>query len=52
MSVKLYESYAWMHRRFVIDKLTEAEMAQLANTTQMTIHRWLVKHKLKKEKRR
>lgn len=50
--VKLWTSYAWMHRRYVIDKLTEQEMAALADTTQATINRWLIKHKLKKEKRR
>lgn len=50
--VKLYKSYAWMRRRYVIDKLTEQEMAQLADTTQATINRWLERHGLKKEKRR
>jgi len=48
--IKLYESYAWMHRRYVIDGLTEDQIAGLARTSQATIHRWLIKHKLKKEK--
>lgn len=52
MTIKLYESYAWMHRRYVIDKLKEEDMAALANTTQATINRWLDKHGLKKKKRR
>jgi len=37
-----------MHRRYIIDRLTEQEIAQLAQTTQVTIHRWLIQHKLKK----
>lgn len=49
--VKLWKSYAWMHRRYVIDKLTEQEMAQLADTTQATINRWLERHGLKKKRR-
>lgn len=49
--VKLWTSYEWMHRRYVVDKLTEAEIAQLANTTQATINNWLHKHGLKKKRR-
>lgn len=47
--IKLYESHAWLHRRFVIDRLTEQEIAALANTSQPTIHRALIKQGLKKK---
>lgn len=46
--IKLWESYAWLHRRYVIDRLTEEQIASLANTSQPTIHRALIKNKLKK----
>lgn len=48
--VKLYKSYAWMHRRYVIDKLSEQDIAALADTTQATINRWLEKHGLKRKR--
>lgn len=44
---KLYKSYYWMHRHYVIKKMTEEEIAELAETTQPTINRWLKKHELK-----
>lgn len=48
MRVKLYESYAWMRKRYVSERKTEQEIAELAGTTQVTINRWLRKHGLKK----
>lgn len=50
MAVKLYESYRWMHKKYVMERLTEQEIAKLANTTQATINRWLVKHELKRKR--
>lgn len=47
MKVKLYASYAWMRRKYITERLTEQEIAKLANTTQATISRWLTKHGLK-----
>lgn len=48
--VKLYASYAWMRKKYTVERLTEAEIAELAGTTQATINRWLVKHQLKKDR--
>lgn len=45
--VKLYTSRRWMHKRYVIEKLSEEEIAKLANTNQSTINRWLKKLELK-----
>ncbi len=38
-----------MHKRYVLDKLTEAEIAELAGTNQSTINRWLRKLELKRD---
>lgn len=48
--VKLYTSYAWMRKKYVVERLTEQEIANLAGTTQVTINRWLEKHGLKKKR--
>lgn len=47
---KLYTSYKWMYRKYVTEKKTEAEIAAEAGTTQVTINRWLEKHKLKRNR--
>jgi hypothetical protein len=39
-----------MYRKYVTEKKTEQEIADEAGTTQVTIHRWLVRHKLKKDR--
>jgi DNA-binding MurR/RpiR family transcriptional regulator len=46
--VKLYTSYAWMRKKYWVERLTEQEIADLAGTNQSTINRWLRKHELKK----
>lgn len=51
MSTKLYTSKTWMRRKYVVEKLTEEEIAKLANTTQATVNRWLTKFDLKKKRR-
>lgn len=48
---KLYTSYAWMRKRYVVDHKTEQEIAAEAGTTQATINRWLEKHGLKQKRR-
>lgn len=48
---KLYTSKNWLYKRYVVERLTEAEIAKLADTTQVTIHRWLEKFELKKKRR-
>lgn len=50
MRVKLYTSKRWLHKKYVIERLTEQEIADLAGTTQVTINTWLRKHGLKKER--
>ena len=47
---KLYKSYAWMKKKYWDERLTEQEIAELANTTQATINNWLNKHGLKKKR--
>ena len=47
---KLYTSFAWMRKKYVVEKKTEQEIAELAGTTQATINRWLEKHGLKKKR--
>lgn len=51
LRVKLYTSKQWMHKKYVVEKLTEQEIAELANTTQATINNWLHKHGLKRKLR-
>lgn len=48
--VKLWTSYAWMRRKYYVEKLTEAEIAKQAGTTQVTINTWLKRHGLKKRR--
>lgn len=45
--IKLWTSRAWMRKKYVVEKLTETEIAELAGTNQSTINRWLRRHKLK-----
>jgi transposase len=44
----VYKSRRWMHKRYVIDKMTEEEIAKLAGTNQSTINRWLRRLELKR----
>jgi hypothetical protein len=45
--VKLWTSYRWMRKKYVVERLSEEEIAVLANTNQSTINRWLKKHELR-----
>lgn len=45
--VKLYESRRWLYRKYWVERLSETEIAKLADTDQSTINRWLRKHELK-----
>jgi hypothetical protein len=47
-SDKLHTSYKWMWLRYVKDRMTEQEIAELAGVDQATINRWLERHNLKK----
>lgn len=46
--VKLWTSKAWLRKKYVIEKLSEQEIAELAKTNQSTINRWLRKFELKR----
>lgn len=46
--VKLWTSKAWMRKKYLVEKLSETEIAELAGTNQSTINRWLRKHELKR----
>lgn len=48
--IKLYTSYAWLRRKWLVEKLTEQEIADLAGTTQVTINRYLKQFGLRKER--
>lgn len=48
---KLYRSYNWMRRKFIVERLSEEEIAKLANTTQVTVNTWLKKHGLRRPAR-
>lgn len=47
MVIKLYTSKRWLKRKYVEQGLTEEKIAELANTSQATINRWLKIHGLK-----
>jgi len=46
-SLKLYTSKRWLTRKYVTEGLTEQKIADLANTSQATINRWLRLYGLK-----
>lgn len=48
--LKLYKSKAWLRRKYLVEKLSEPEIARLAGTTQVTINRYLREYGLKKER--
>ena len=37
-----------MYKKYIRERLSEEEIAELAGTNQSTINRWLRKHELKK----
>ncbi len=50
--MKLYESYAWLHKRYVIEKKTIKQMAEESKCSHMTIQRYLEKYGLIKNQRK
>lgn len=50
MAVKLYQSEKWLTKKYVYDRLTESEIAELCGTSQVTINRYLRKFGLKKDR--
>lgn len=47
LRVRLWTSKAWLRKKYVVEKLSEQEIAELANTNQSTINRWLRNFELK-----
>lgn len=46
--VKLYRSEDWLRRKYLHEHLSEVEIAKLANTSQVTINKWLRKFGIRK----
>jgi hypothetical protein len=46
--MRLYTSYRWMYRKYLVERKTEQEIAEEAETNQSTVNRWLKRHGLKK----
>lgn len=49
---KLYESQAWLYKRYVVEKKKTTEMAQEAGCSHMTIQRALEKYGMIKNQRK
>lgn len=47
MTDKLYTSYNWMRKKYLVERWSQAKIAEYCGTTQVTISRWLSKHGLK-----
>lgn len=47
---KLHTSKKWLYRKYVIERMTEQQIAAEAGTDQATINRWLHRHELKRKK--
>ena len=47
---KLYTSRRWLYKKYVVERLTEQEIASLAGTTQATINNWIKRHELNRKK--
>jgi len=43
MVLKLYQSETWLKQQYQVNKFSLEEIARLANTTPMTIYRYLSK---------
>jgi hypothetical protein len=46
--VRLWQSEAWLRRKYLHERLSETEIAELAGTSQVTINAWLKRFGLKK----
>lgn len=45
---KLYTSYVFMRKRYIVERKTEQEIADELGVNQSIINRWLVRHNLKR----
>lgn len=50
--MRLYESQAWLYKRYVVEKKKTTEMAQEAGCSHMTIQRALEKYGMIKNQRK
>lgn len=48
---KVYTSRAWLYKKYIVERLTEEEIAELGQTSQATINRWLKHFNLKVKRR-
>ena len=48
--MKLYESMDWLHKRYILEKISIVKMAKEAGCSHMTIQRALEKNGLVKKK--
>lgn len=48
MRVKLYANKRWLRKKYVMDDMTEEEIAELCNVDRATINRYLRKFELKR----
>ena len=48
---KLYQSKAWLSKRYLVEKKTIEEIAKEANTSHQTIYRYLVEYGLIRNQR-
>lgn len=46
MVVKLYQSQAWLRKKYVVDKKTPEEIAKICGANLVTIYRYLEKYGL------
>jgi len=44
--MKLYQSESWLKRKYVVERKSAAEIAELCSVTEMTITRYLQKYGL------
>lgn len=46
MAYKYYQSYAWLRRKYLTEKKSPEEIANICGVSQMTIYRYLRQYKL------
>ena len=48
--VKYYANKDWLRKKFVSDKMSASQIAEIAGVSEMTIHRYLTKFNLKRSR--
>lgn len=49
--MKLYTNLRWMKLKYITERKTEQEIAEICGVDQATINRWLKKHKIHKSQK-